>query len=71
MVFKLLENALSLGIFTHGPVPQWKLQEEVFVNLFPSTAQRGGENYNLLYQDSVRKYEDDLEDEVIHILYDL
>ena len=70
MVFKLLENAFSLGIFTHGPVPQSKLQE-VFVNLFPSTAQRGGENYDLLYQDSVRKYEDDLEDEVIYILYDL
>ena len=25
-------------------------------NLFPPLAERGGENYNLLYQNSVRKY---------------
>ena len=31
-----------------------------FENLFPSTAERGGRNYDLLYQISVRKYEDDL-----------
>ena len=32
-----------------------------FENLFPSTAERGGENYDLLYQKSIGKYEDDLE----------
>ena len=32
-----------------------------FENLFPPTAERGGGNYDLLYQNSVRKYEDDLE----------
>ena len=30
----------------------------------------GGENYDLLYQNSIRKYEDDLK-QVIYILYDL
>ena len=28
----------------------------VFVNMFPQTAEMGGRNYNLLYQDSIRKY---------------
>ena len=32
-----------------------------FENLFPSTAERSGGNYDLLYQNSVRKHEDDLE----------
>ena len=32
-----------------------------FENLFPPTAERGGGNYDLLYQNSVSKYEDDLE----------
>ena len=49
MVFAFLENALNLGIFTHAPVPQSKLQAEIFENLFPPTAERGGENYDLLY----------------------
>ena len=31
-----------------------------FKNLFPSTAKRGGGNYDLLDQNSVRKYQDDL-----------
>ena len=61
MVFAFLENALNLGIFTHAPVPQSKLQAEIFENLFPPTAERGGENYDLLYQNSIREYEDDLE----------
>ena len=29
-------------------------------NLFPPTAEKGGGNYDLLYQNSVRKYQDDL-----------
>ena len=32
-----------------------------FENLFPPTAERGDGNYDLLYQNSVRKYEEDLE----------
>ena len=36
-------------------------KQHSFENLFPPTAERGGRNYDLLYQNSVRKYEDDLE----------
>ena len=36
-------------------------RQHFFEHLFPSTAERGGGNYDLLYQHSVRKYEDDLE----------
>ena len=61
MLFTLLENALNLGIFTHAPVPRLKLLTKFFENLFPPTAERGGENYDLLYQNSIVKYEDDLE----------
>ena len=35
VVFAFLANALNLGIFTHAPVPHWKLQAEFFENLFP------------------------------------
>ena len=61
MVFTFLENTLNIVIFTHAPVPQWKLQAEYFENLFPPTVERGRENYDLLYQNSIRKYEDNLE----------
>ena len=40
---------------THSP------RQHSFKNLFQTTAERGGENYDLLDQNSVRKYEDDLE----------
>ena len=39
--------------------------------LFLPTAERGGGNYELLYQNSVRKYEDNLEHSVSYVLYDL
>ena len=61
MEFTFQENALNLGIFTHTPVPHSELQAEFFGNLFPLTAERGRQNYDLLYQNSIRKYEDDLE----------
>ena len=61
MVFIFLENASNLGICTQDPVPHSKLQAEFFENLFPPTAERGGQNYDLIYQNSIRKYEDDLE----------
>ena len=35
-------------------------RQQFFKNLFPPTAERGGENYDLLYQNSIRKHEDDL-----------
>ena len=60
-MFTFLENVLNLGIFTHTPVPHSKLQAECFENLFSPTTERSGENYNLLYQNSIRKYEDELE----------
>ena len=40
---------------THSP---W---QHSFENPFPTTEERGEESYDLLYQNSVRKYEDDLE----------
>ena len=40
---------------THSP------RQHSFENLFPQTTERSGGNYDLLYQNSVRKYEDDLE----------
>ena len=36
-----------------------------FENLFPPTAERGGGSYDLLYQNSIREYEDDM---IIYIL---
>ena len=80
MVFTFLENAMNLAIFTHVP-PHSKLvpkflsshprQKHFFENLFPPTAERGGGNYDLLYQNSNTKHEDDLGHYVIYILYDL
>ena len=40
---------------THSP------RQHSFENLFPPIAEMGGGNYDLLYQNSVRKYEGDLE----------
>ena len=37
------------------------LRQYSLENLFPPTAERGGGNYDFLYQNLVRKYEDDLE----------
>ena len=60
MVFTFLKNVLNLGIFTHAPFAHSKFQAEFFKNQFSLTAERGGENYGLLYQNSVGKYEDNL-----------
>ena len=61
MVFTFLENTLNLGTFTHAPVSHSKLQAELFEILFPPAAESGGQNYDLPYQNSIRKYEDDYE----------
>ena len=56
---KLASNFLSSRPrqkeITHSP------RQHSFENLFPPTVERGGGNYDLLYQNSVRKYEDVLE----------
>ena len=51
-------KSLSLCFFTHVPVRHSKLLVELFVS--PKTERVGG-SYDLLYQNSVIKYEDDLE----------
>ena len=61
MVFTFLEKALNLCIFTHVQVgPHSKLGRN-FLKIFFLQGERGRENYDLLYQNSIRKYEDDLE----------
>ena len=70
MVITFLENALNLGIFTHTSLHHSKLHAECFGNLFLQTAERVGKTMtDLLYQNSIRKYKDDLEHKVICILY--
>ena len=52
---KCIESITS----THALVSHLKLQLEFFENLFPQDG-RGGGSYDLLYQNSIRKYENDL-----------
>ena len=52
---KFLSSCPGQKEITHSP------RQHSFANLFPPTAERSGGNYDLLYQNSVRKYEDDLE----------
>ena len=61
MVFTFLENAFNLGVFTHAPIRHSKLKRKLFENLFPPTDETCRENYDLLYQNLIRKHEDDLE----------
>ena len=68
MMFTFLENALNVGIFTHAPVPNSKFQADFSENLFCPTAKRSGENYDFLYQNLIRRHEDDLKHYVIYIL---
>ena len=58
--------------FYSSPPSHSILQGKFFENLFPPTAEKGGENYDLLYQNSIRQYEDDSRYHyVIYILHDL
>ena len=50
------ENTLIRGIFTHAPPHSSLAPRSV-----PPTAERGVGSYDLLYQNSAKKYEDDLE----------
>ena len=52
---KFLSSWFRQQEITHSP------KQHSFENLFPSTAESGGGNYDLLYQNLIRKCEDDLE----------
>ena len=56
MVFTFPGNAFNLCTFTHA----LKLQAGFFKNLFYQN-KRGGENYDLLYHNSIKRNKDDLE----------
>ena len=71
MVFRFLKNALNLRSFTHAQVPHSKLSVEHILKICFLQDGRGGRRYNLLYQNLIRKYEDDLEHWFIYVLYDL
>ena len=43
------------------PFPTQNSSQNSLKICFPPTAEMGGENFDLLYQNSIRKYEDDLE----------
>ena len=60
MVLSFLENALKLCIFTHAPVP-YSNSRYNFLKICTPLEVKGGENYDLLYQNLIRKYEDVLE----------
>ena len=55
LVPKFLSSCPRQKEITHFP------RQHSFENLFPPIVERGGGNYDLLYQNSVTKYEDDLE----------
>ena len=61
MVVAFLEGALNLGIFTRALLRHPKFQAEFFENLISPNSRKGRRNYDLLYQNSTRKYEDNLE----------
>ena len=52
---KFLSSRHRQKEITHFP------RQHYFENLFPPTTERGGGNCDLLYQNLVRKYEDNLE----------
>ena len=56
---KLVPKFLSLRSrqkeITHSP------KQHSFENLFPPAGEKGGGNYDLLFQNSVRKYKDDFQ----------
>ena len=60
MVLTFLQHALKLCIFTHAPVPHSNSRYN-FLKICTPHEVKGGENYDLLYQNLIRKYEDVLE----------
>ena len=69
MVFTLLENALN-RFLVMPQFPTQNFRQDFLKICFPQD-ESGGENYDLLNQNSIRKYEGDLEHRVIYILYGL
>ena len=60
--FAFLENALNLCIFTHATVPPLKTLGRIFgKSVSPKNEGVYIGSYDLLYQNSIGKYEDDLE----------
>ena len=57
--------------FYSCPHSHSKFQADFFENLFPPTAETGRQNYELLYQNSIRNYEGDLKHQVIYVSYNL
>ena len=53
-------NALNLCSFTHAPVLHSILQVDYILKTCFPQDRKGGGRYDLLCQNSVRKYEDDL-----------
>ena len=56
MVLTFLQHALKLCIFTHAPVPHSNSRYN-FLKICTPQEVKGGENYDLLYQNLIRKYE--------------
>ena len=63
LVFTFLENALNLCIFTHAPVPSPQSRQN-FLRICFAQDERGGGNYDLMLQNSIRKCEDDLQQQL-------
>ena len=66
MAFTFVENALNLFIFTHASVPtqvsaQFSVPRQNVLKICFPQAKRSAENDDSLYQNLIRKYEDDLE----------
>ena len=66
---KNLENAPNRFLLI-SQFPTQNSRQDFLKICFPED-ERGGENYDLLYQNSIRKYEDELECRVIYILHEL
>ena len=49
----------------------YSCRQHFFKNIFPLTAERNEGNNDLLHHNLIKKYQDDLEHQVVYILYDL
>ena len=69
MVSKLLEKTLNRLLLMCQFLAQ-NSRQNIFKNCFPQ-GKNGGEKYDLLNHNSIRKYEDYLELRITYVLYDL
>ena len=67
MLFTFPENAWKQGIFTHGQSTTQNSRYNFWKICFTHSKEdgRGGGSYDLLYQNLIKKYEDDLEHDLI------